>query len=91
MVNALIKILIILIIIYLLITAFTKVTKWILKVAIVVLVIGIFVLGYTSVSDFKIHEESNTSKVSPNVTYYNDTNQSLNPEPIANITNSSIK
>jgi Ca2+/Na+ antiporter len=47
----LIKLLIAVIIIYFLVTAFMKLTKWTLRAVIIVLAIAIFIFGYTSVSE----------------------------------------
>jgi energy-coupling factor transporter transmembrane protein EcfT len=79
MVNPLLKLAIILVIIYLLVTAFMKVTKWVLKIAIVLLVIGAFVFGYTSVSDFWHHPETTNTTVVENQTFHNESNVTLTP------------
>ncbi|MEA3378151.1 MAG: hypothetical protein U9Q69_00775 [Nanoarchaeota archaeon] len=55
----LIKILIALILLYILITAFMKISKLVLRVVIVILILGIFVFGYTSISEFWRNDEVN--------------------------------
>lgn len=50
--NPIIKVLIAVILIYILIRALSKISKWVLRIVIIILIVGIFVFGYTSVTEF---------------------------------------
>lgn len=73
----LMKILIAVVLIYFLVTAFLKITKVTLKVVIVLLILGIFLFGYTSVAE--IWETPPTEKFKEKFDKTNETNITIEP------------
>ena len=72
MITPLMKVLVAVIILYFLVTAFLKITKWTLRAGIIILVIAIFIFGYTSVSE--IWDTPPTDKIKDR---FNETNMTI--------------